>query len=144
MKAKRIVGVVFLAVGLLFVLLGAVAYGRSFQAAAERIHTTGRILRIEERETGDPEVPTEHTVYVAFDANGEEITARLNTYRTGFQVGDSVDLYYFANDLQTVYEQGSQGLLLLVILAGTLFAILGAILSVPKRPSLQARSADHG
>ena len=132
MKAAKIVGIVFLITGLLFAILGSIKYFVSFMAADERIYATAHIIRIDERKTGDPEFPIEYTTFVEFEVAGENITANLNTHNSSFKIGKQVDVYYFENDLQTVYEVGSDANFIIFASVGLLFVILGAILTFRK------------
>ena len=132
MKSAKIVGIVFLVIGLLFAIWGSIKYIAEFKATDERIYATARIVRIDERNTGAPEFPIEHTTFVEFETDGKKITAKLNTYNSSFKMGKQIDVYYFENDLQTVYEVGSDAFYIIFAVAGLLFAILGAILTFGK------------
>ena len=132
MKGAKIVGIVFLITGLLFAILGTIKYIASFMATDERIYATAYIIKIDERKTGDPEFPIEYTTFVEFEADGKNITANLNTHNSGFKIGKQVDVYYFENDLQTVYEVGSNANYIIFASVGLLFAILGATLAFRK------------
>ena len=132
MKAAKIVGIVFLITGLLFALLGSIKYIASSMATDERIYVTAHIVRIVERKTGDPEFPIEYSTFVEFEVDGKNITANLNTHNSSFKIGKQVDVYYFENDLQTVYEEGSDVNYIIFASVGLLFAILGAILTFRK------------
>ena len=133
MKAAKIVGIVFLMTGLLFVIIGSIKCIVEFKTTDERIYATAHIVRIDERETGDPEFPIEHTTFVEFETDSKKITAKLNTYNSSFTVGKQIDVYYFENDLQTVYEVGSNAFYIIFALVGVLFAILGTILVFRKK-----------
>ena len=137
MKAVKVVGIVFLITGLLFAIIGSIKYIVEFNATDERIYATAHIVRIDERETGDPEFPTEYTTFVEFETDSKKITAKLNTYNSSFTVGKQIDVYYFENDLQTVYEVGSDAFYIIFALSGVLFAILGAILTFRKKLTVQ-------
>ncbi len=129
MKVAKRVGIVFLVIGLLFAILGSIKYIAAFKATDERIYATARIVKIDERQTGDPEFPIEHTTFVEFEMDGKNITAKLNTYNSSFKIGKQIDVYYFENDLQTVYEAGSDAFYIIFASVGLLFAILGSILT---------------
>ena len=133
MKVAKVVGIFFLVFGLLFAILGSIKYIVAFKATDERIYATAHIVRIDERETGDPEFPIEYTTFVEFETDSKKITATLNTYNSSFTVGKQIDVYYFENDLQTVYEVGSNAFYIIFALIGVLFAILGAILTFRKK-----------
>ena len=128
MKAAKIVGIIFLIIGLLCAILGSIKYITSSIATDERIYATAHIVKIDERKTGDPEFPIEYTTFVEFEVDGKNITANLNTHNSSFKIGKQVDVYYFENDLQTVYEVGSNVNYIIFASVGLLFAILGAIL----------------
>ena len=129
MKAAKIVGIIFLIIGLLFAILGSIKYIISSISTDERIYATAHIVKIYERKTGDPEFPIEYTTFVEFEVDGKSITANLNTHNSSFKIGKQVDVYYFKNDLQTVYEVGSNTNYFIFASVGLLFAILGAILT---------------
>ena len=133
MKAAKIVGIVFLITGLLFAILGSIKYIASSMVTDERIYATAHIVRIDERKTGDPEFPIEYSTFVEFEVDGKNITANLNTHNSSFKIGKQVDVYYFENDLQTVYELGSNVNYIIFASVGLLFAILGAILTFRKK-----------
>ena len=132
MKAKKVVGTLFLLTGLLFAIIGSIKYIVEFNANNERIYATAHIVRIDERETGDPEFPIEYTTFVEYETGNKKITAKLNTYDSSFTVGKQIDVYYFENNLQTVYEVGSNAFYIIFALSGALFAILGAIITFGK------------
>lgn len=129
MRAAKVVGVIFLLMGLLFAIIGAIKYIISFTEADERIYATAYIVRIDERQTGDPEFPVKHTTYVELDVNGEKIIAKLNTYKSSFKIGQQIDIYYFENDIHMAYQNGSEHWLLLFPLVGMIAATLGAVLT---------------
>ena len=129
MKVAKIFGVLFIVIGLLFAILGAISYMVFLAEKDELIYTNAQIVRIDERKTGDPEFPTEYTAYVELEVNGEKITAELNTYKPSFKTGKQIKVCYFENDVQTVYEQGSENFFILFSLCGVIFAALGAILT---------------
>ena len=129
MKGAKIVGIIFLMIGLLFAILGSIKYITSSIVTDERIYATAHVVKIDERKTGDPEFPIEYTTFVEFEVDGKNITANLNTHNSSFKIGKQVDVYYFKNDLQTVYEVGSNTNYFIFASVGLLFAILGAILT---------------
>ena len=137
MKAVKVVGIVFLMTGLLFAIIGSIKYIMELNATDQRIYATAHIVRIDERETGDPEFPIEYTTFVEFETDSKKITAKLNTYNSSFTVGKQIDVYYFENDLQTVYEVGSNAFYIIFALSGVLFAILGVILTFRKKLTVQ-------
>ena len=129
MKTAKIVGIIFLTIGLFFAILGSIKYITSSIATDERIYATAHIVKIDERKTGDPEFPIEYTTFVEFEVDDKNITANLITHNSSFKIGKQVDVYYFKNDLQTVYEVGSNTNYFIFASVGLLFAILGAILT---------------
>lgn len=136
MKAAKVVGVLFIIVGLLFAIIGTIKYIITFAETEERMHATANIVRIDERKTGDPEFPVEHTTYVELEVDGEKITAKLNTYNSSFKIGKQIDVYYFENDVQMVYEAGSDVFYIVFALVGLVFATSGAILIFRKKHSV--------
>lgn len=132
MKIEKTIGILFIVTGLLFAILGTIECIIAFTEKDDYVYTTARIVRIDERETGDPEFPLEHTTYVKLEVDGEKITTELNTYNSSFEIGKQIDIYYLENDLQMVFEKGSNGFLVLFVIVGALFAILGAVLTFRK------------
>ena len=134
MKSKinmaKIVGIVFVVVGMFFAAVGAIQYVVELSEKDERIYTTAEIVRIDERKTNDPDHPTDHTAYVELEVKGERITAKLNTYNSSFKIGKEIDVYYFENDTQTAYKKGSDIFFLIFSLAGIVFAIIGLVITV--------------
>ncbi len=118
-----------MAVGILFAIFGTVKYGSSLAEQDDRIYTVAHIVRIEERPTKDPERPIEYTTYVELDVDGEKFVAKLNTYRSSFEIGKQIDVYYFEDNLQMIYEEGSDVFYVIFAAAGALFAALGAVLT---------------
>ena len=132
MKATKIIGVLFIVIGLVFSILGTVKCILTFTGKEERIYTTAHIVRIDEKETGDPEFPIDYTTYVELEVNGEKITTKLNTHKSSFIIGEQIDIYYFENDMQTVYKDGSDVFYIIFSLSGVIFAAIGTILVLRK------------
>ena len=135
MKIAKVVGILFIVIGFVFAFLGIIKYAFKIKEDG-RIYTTAHIIRIDERETGDPEFPIEYTTYVELKVNGEKITTKLNSYSSSFEIGKQIDIYYFENDLQMVYKEGSDVFYIAFALVGVLFAILGTILIFRKKKYL--------
>ena len=132
MKSAKIVGIIFAVCGILFAIIGTVSGIVHLMEKDDCKYATAYIVKIDEKKTGDPEFPVEYTTHVEFDINGNRITAKLNTYKSSFYIGKEIDVYYLENDLQTVYEVGSDANFIIFALVGVLFAILGAILTFRK------------
>ena len=137
MKVAKVVGIFFLVFGLLFAILGSIKYIVAFKATDERIYATAHIVRIDEQKTGAPEFPIEHTTYVEFDINGNRIITKLNTYNSSFYIGKEIEVYYFENDLQTVYKNGIEALFIIYALGGVVFAAIGLLLIIKNKRSMQ-------
>ena len=140
MKTAKVIGALFIAVGLLLAILGAIKYAAALMEKEDRTYSTATIVKIEQQETGDPEFPYKHTTYVELDVNGERITAPLNTYNSSFKTGKKVEVYYFKNDVQLVYEKGSENYFVLFAVSGAAFAVLGALLTRLKERNISHRS----
>ena len=130
---RKIVGILFLIVGLVFAMLGVLKYANVLvEEKDDRIYTVARIIQIDSRETGDPEHPVAYTAYVEFDGKGEGHVAQLNVYRSDFQIGKSLEIYYYEDAMSTVYIEGSDGFYLLFAAVGLAFALLGTALVARK------------
>ena len=130
MKAEKIVGFIFIVSGLFFTIAGIISGLTSFAQKDDRIYTIAHIVRIEEKETNDPDSPIDHTVYVELYVNEKKAIAQLNTYKENFYVGKEIDVYYMKNDLQMVYEKGSELYIIPYILFSLVFVITGIILVI--------------
>ena len=133
MKSAKFVGIVFVVCGILFAIIGTVAGIVHLMEKDDCKYATAYIVKIDEKKTGDPEFPIEHTAFVEFETGSKKITAKLNTYNSSFTVGKQIDIYYFENDLQMVYEVESNAFYIIFASVGVLFAILGAILIFRKK-----------
>ena len=137
MKSAKIVGVVFVIFGVLFAILGAAEGIVQLIEKDDCKYATAYIVKIDEKKTGDSEFPIEYTTYVELDANGNQVIAKLNTYNSSFYIGKEIEVYYFENDLQTVYENGSEVLFIITALSGTAFAVIGSLLIIKGKRSIQ-------
>ena len=133
MKLRKVAGILFIVVGISFVILGLIKYIISFTKKEDCVYTTANIVKIDERETGDPEEPIDYTTYVELEVNDEKVTTKLNTYKSSFKVGKKIEVYYFKNDTQMVYEKDSASFFIFFALSGAIFAVLGAIVIFKKR-----------
>ena len=59
--------------------------------------------------------------------------AELNTYSSKYFVGYELEVYYFEDDLSLVYKKGSEHLLLIFPIVGTLFSVIGFVLLINKK-----------
>ena len=137
MKSAKIVGIVFAVCGILFAIIGTVSGIVRLMEKDDCKYATAYIVKIDEKKTGDPEFPIEYTTYVEFDINGNRITTKLNTYNSSFYIGKEIEVYYFENDLQTVYENGSEALFIVYALGGVVFAAIGLLLIIKNKRSMQ-------
>ena len=137
MKSTKIVGVVFVIFGILFAILGAAEGIVRLMEKDDCKYATAHIVKIDEKKTGDSEFPIKYTTYVELYANGNQVIAKLNTYNSSFYIGKEIEVYYFENDLQTVYENGSEVLFIITALSGIAFAVIGSLLIIKGKRSIQ-------
>ena len=137
MKSAKIIGIVFIVFGVLFAISGTVAGIVHLIEKDDCKYATAYIVKIDEKKTGDPEFPVEYTTHVEFDINGNRITANLNTYKSSFYIGKEIDVYYLENDLQTVYENGSEAFFIIFVLGGVVMAAIGSLLLIKGKRSIQ-------
>ena len=74
MKSAKIVGIVFAVCGILFAIIGTVSGIVRLMEKDDCKYATAYIVKIDEKKTGDPEFPIEHTTYVEFDINGIQVS----------------------------------------------------------------------
>lgn len=132
LKATKVIGVLFIVIGLVFTIIGTFKYIHTFTEKEDRIYTIAHIVRIDERKTGDSEFPIEHTTYVELEVNGEKIITKLNTNKSSFKIGMPIDIYYFENDMQMVYKEGSDAFYIIFALVGAIFVTAGRIVAFRK------------
>ena len=135
MRILRVFGLFFMIMGLVFLIFGTIECITTFQNREERIYTTATIVNIEEYETGDPDNHNRksYKVYVEFEVNDEKIIRELNTYNFNDRIGMEKEIYYFDNDMEMVYEKGSEIFLIIFPIVGTITAILGALLAFHRK-----------
>ena len=134
MKIEKIIGIIFLAVGLLFTIWGSIEYVASVTNENKRIYTTATIVEIEEKETKD-DYGKEYIAYAEFTTNGETITSKLNVYKANFYIGKEVEVYYFENSTKTIYLKNSEHLLVIFPLVGVTLVALGTFLTRKSKES---------
>ena len=93
----RFMGLFFSCFGLFWILTGLLVFSAQWNSynrlSVEGIKTTAVINLIEV--TYDDDDSASHDVYVTFTAgNREEITAKLNYYRSSMHEGDRIEIYY--------------------------------------------------
>ena len=133
MKVLKSISFLFIIIGIFFAVFGAVKYIIIYNEVNNRVYTTATITRIDEYETGDSENPKAYKTYVYFKVDEEEVIAELNTYSSKYYVGYELEVYYFEDDLSLVYKKGSEHLLLIFPIVGTLFSVIGFVLLFNKK-----------
>ena len=133
MKTIKIVGLVFLIVGLIFAIMGTNEYITSKQKIDERIYTEAVITRIERDHSSHNDGEILHDVFIQIEVEGKIIESKLNTYNSGMKVNDTISVYYYSDNLEYVYEVGSDEAMLLFPIIGGVFAIIGAIFLFSKK-----------
>ena len=127
-EMAKIFGIALIVVGLLFAILGTIEYIATQEEAEDRIYTTANIVKIDMRRTSDPHDPVDCTTYVEIEVEGKTITAKLDTYKSSFEIGQQIDVYYFENDTQMIYQVGSDVFYIIFASAGLVFAAVGVII----------------
>lgn len=136
MKRITITALVFILLGLMFLVLGSVSTISQLKKMNDRIYATATIVEIEHDSKYNPNthktVKTSKT-YVAFDMDGVRTERRLNVYHSSFEVGKEVDICYFADDSGMVYQKGSLVTLFVFPIVGAMITAFGAALAFHKR-----------
>ena len=133
MKSIKIIGLFFTLTGIFFIIAGFIEYFLSFKNMEDRIYTVAYIVKIDEIKTNDPENPKEFITYVEYESNGEMFVSELNTYSSKYMIGDKIDIYYFSDNIELVYKQGSEHLILLFPIIGMVVFSIGMILAFSKK-----------
>ena len=128
MKTIKYAGLFFAIIGIFFAVIGTIKYIKVLNNMENRVYTTATIVEIDDYLTGDPDNPKGYNVYVEFEVDDDAVRSELNTYSYKYYVGGKVSIYYYENDMNIVYAENSEHLLLIFPLVGISFSILGFIL----------------
>lgn len=115
----RAVGVIFLIVGAVFL---AVTFGLAYSSAkfyAGAVSAEGEICKISPRE-----------IYVAYEAEGEEMVSPLGFYTNTMRVGDPITVYYQADDPGQIRTKSSELLTVIFGIVGIVMLVTGMVLMV--------------
>ena len=117
--------------GVLFLAVSVFAWVKTVHYRGEGVHADAVIVEIETTYFDDD---TDHEVTVRFTTeSGEEITGKLDAYKSGFYEGKTVPVLYLPDDPHDfTYEKN--GLLLPLILGGAgvfllVFGVIGLVRS---------------
>ena len=133
MKALKCMGLFFVIIGILFAVIGSIKYITVLNDIENRVYTTATIVKIDEYLTGDSENPKGYNVYVEYEVNDDTVRSELNTYSSKYYVGDKVFIYYYKNDMNMVYKENTEHLLLIIPLVGISFSVIGFVLLYNKK-----------
>ena len=122
MDIHRFIGLFFSCFGLFWILPGLLVFSSQRNSynrlSAEGIKTTAVISYIEV--IYDDDDSASHDAYVTFTAgNGEDITAKLNYYRSSMHEGDHIEIYYDpSNPVKIVAVKDNSYFFLFVLFCG--------------------------
>lgn len=128
MKIIKGIGFFFTIVGIFLFIVGIAKLVVEFNKKDERIYTHATISKIEEYNDNDLEDGIDYRVYVKFNVNNQTIISMLNTYGNTYQIGDEIEIYYYNDNRDLVYKEGSEKLLIIFPVVGSLVSILGILL----------------
>ena len=128
-KAIFFVVVLFIAVGLTFVVSGIYLGTQHKDIDDGRIHTTATIVDIQEEIEGRGHY--DYTVYVVYSVNGEEVLAQMSDYISSYYVGEELEIYYYLDDLSLVHsEKGRTTFSIAFPVVGTISIVVGVAVLV--------------
>lgn len=126
MKQKNVVMILFIIfaiIGIIFAILG----GRLLQSAIKlkrtAIKTEAVITDIETKRDSDGD--TSYTVYVEFEANGEEYHGKSDFYHSGMYVGGTTTVYYNPEDPNHFKGSGNIFGSVMFVIIGSIFVAIG-------------------
>lgn len=102
-KAYRLVGYVFLVVGLIFLIVSSLIhyFNNRFISNAESV--IAQISRIETyRDSGIDEDSINHDVYVSYSIEGFEYVSKLDYYSSSMYEGKDITVYYYKENPEIV------------------------------------------
>lgn len=115
----RAIGIIFMIVGVSFLAETVWLTYSASKFYANAVPAEGRIERISSK-----------VIYVSYEADGEEMMSPLDFYDSAMRVGDSIKLYYSADDPNKIQTKESQLLILVFGIVGTAMLGIGAGLVV--------------
>ena len=122
-KTEKIVFLLFLTIGLLFLIIGTVICIKTFNYS-DKIETIGIISRMIPYTDNDD---TNYNVYVRYRVDGEYYDSKLTGYSSSYKVGKKIKIYYHKDN---VYKIGVKSLDILMLLfpgLGLIFVCVGGI-----------------
>lgn len=129
MKEKKIelwVAGIFGLIGVIFLIVGLVAFFAIFGKFEDKIQVEGTIERISYSGKDTP------SVYVSYDVNGEEYISRLPYYTSGMQRGQTVKMHYNKNNPDVIGNQATDIMVLIFPALGLLFIGVGSSFVIVK------------
>ncbi len=123
-KTEKIIFIVFLIMGLLFLGIGTVICIKTFDYSG-KIETTGIISQIVPYTDSDGDI--KHNVYVKYRVNGEDYNSKLNGYSSSYHVGKKIKIYYYENNINRIGVKSLDMLMLLFPGFGIIFTCIGGI-----------------
>ncbi len=123
-KKEKFIFMIFLIIGLLFLILGTIICIKQFNYSG-KIETTGIISQIIPYTESDGDI--KHNVFVTYHVNGKEYTSELNGYSTSYYVGKEIPIYYNENNIDKIGVKSLDMLMLIFPGLGFIFACVGGI-----------------
>lgn len=124
-RIKMIVKALVLTMGVSFLIAGIVVYAKGRKYQADGIKTSAYIESIDVKMTNHKDnrgkYKEEHTVYVSYEADGQNYYGELNAYTSNMHEGDRVSIYYMPDDPTDFVYVGSLNVM------GIVFAIIGLV-----------------
>lgn len=133
MKIIKGMGIFLIVIGLIAFMIGSIFTIDSMMKKDKRIYTTATISNIERYKQSLDDKDYSHRVYVTFEADGIIVTRELNSYSSSYDVGDKIDIYYFADDARMAYTEGGDIFLYILTAAGFVIAGAGIFMLIKNR-----------
>lgn len=123
-KTEKIVFLLFLVLGLLFLAIGIVICIKTFDYQG-KVETTGIISQMVPYTDSDGD--TSYNVYVKYRVDGEEYNSKLSGYFSSYYVGKEIKIYYDKNNVNNISAKSLDMLMLLFPGFGLIFVCIGGI-----------------
>lgn len=122
-SGTMIVGIIFFIIGAIFATIGVVVYNNETNFKESALITDATIVDI--RAVVDSDGETSYDVYVEYYVDSVLYDGKLNYYNSTMEHGDLVKIYYDPNNPEKFVGDGSTSVLIIMIIIGGIFSILG-------------------
>ncbi len=138
-KLENLVWIIFVGIGLIFVIIGFVMFGSVFDYT-NKVDTIGTITKIStyrsSSQNSNGNQKESHDVYVSYIVEGKEYESELNGYASNFYEGKEIEIYYDKDNPNKIGMKSLDLLFLLfpgIGLISLVIGVTGILVKINKR-----------